>query len=304
MDTADGNIYIYTDASAPRRTGKWGIGVYFGLNPDLADLTQHRELDGRKNSGEAEVFAATEALRILWESEKYLHESGPLVVLRTDCQTMVLRMKRIIAGGTVRQPSEGKTFDNVVRALIQLAEKFPQGVRFEHVYAGSTDEGIQAADRLATRASYGLTAERRGHDHSRSRRIASRPSRNFFHPTSMRVNENCHVKFSSYARLDEMNALMESFRVSEPTQETETNATDDSERSSSESPPLPVSASPSRRGKRRSCSPDGCGESEKNEDDEGPPPKKPKLDPTARGFFSFVVDKCRHIRQELVRLFH
>ncbi|KAH7707253.1 hypothetical protein AAVH_25512 [Aphelenchoides avenae] len=101
-----------------------------------------------------------------------------------------------------------------------------------------------------------------------------------------------------------MNALMESFRVSEPTQETETNATDDSERSSSESPPLPVSASPSRRGKRRSCSPDGCGESEKNEDDEGPPPKKPKLDPTARGFFSFVVDKCRHIRQELVRLFH
>lgn len=53
-------------------------------------------------------------------------------------------MEKIIERGTVQEPEQDKTFDNAVRLLIQLAEKFPKGVRFEHVYAGSDDEGIQA----------------------------------------------------------------------------------------------------------------------------------------------------------------
>lgn len=53
-------------------------------------------------------------------------------------------MEKIIERGTVREAEQGKTFDNGVRLLIQLAENFPKGVRFEHVYAGSDDEGIQA----------------------------------------------------------------------------------------------------------------------------------------------------------------
>lgn len=42
------------------------------------------------------------------------------------------------------QSSDGKTFNNAVRALIPLAEKFPQSVHFEQIYSGSADEGIEA----------------------------------------------------------------------------------------------------------------------------------------------------------------
>ena len=57
---------------------------------------------------------------------------------------MLEKMATIAENGTVYKTEKGTTFDNAVRRLIQLAEKFPKGVRFEHVYAGSEDEGIQA----------------------------------------------------------------------------------------------------------------------------------------------------------------
>ncbi|KAH7707022.1 CRE-RNH-1.1 protein [Aphelenchoides avenae] len=212
MDTSDGNIYIYTDASAPVRKEHAGIGVYFGSGHALNGFLQ---LKAGIKSGEAEVFAATEALDMLWNWPGY---KGEFVILRSDCLATIGKMEKIIERGTVREAEQGKTFDNGVRLLIQLAENFPKGVRFEHVYAGSDDEGIQAADRLATRASHGLTALKRGHNHNRSRKVATREQRNYFHPASFRYGKKFHVPYNPY---DECIALLQCFAL------TDTTATDE-----------------------------------------------------------------------------
>ncbi|KAH7710323.1 CRE-RNH-1.1 protein [Aphelenchoides avenae] len=208
MDTSDGNIYVYTDASAPVRKEYAGIGVYFGSGHALNGFLQ---LKAGIKSGEAEVFAATEALDVLWNWPGY---KGEFVVLRSDCLATIEKMEKIIERGTVQEPEQDKTFDNAVRLLIQLAEKFPKGVRFEHVYAGSDDEGIQAADRLATRASHGLTALKRGHNHNRSRKVATREQRNFFHPASFRFGKKFHVPHNPY---DECIALLQCFALTDTT---------------------------------------------------------------------------------------
>ena len=69
------------------------------------------------------------------------------VILRTDSLSLVEAMQASV----INERTHHKYFVEL-QTLKKVAEQYPQGVQFEHVYAHNGDEGNEEADALATKA--------------------------------------------------------------------------------------------------------------------------------------------------------
>uniref|UniRef100_A0A1I7X0T7 ribonuclease H n=1 Tax=Heterorhabditis bacteriophora TaxID=37862 RepID=A0A1I7X0T7_HETBA len=128
---------VYTDGSCINNRAS-GIGIYFGPNHEL---NKSQQLTGTiHNSCLAEIKAAQTALDDLYNWNKYQNEP---VILRTDFLSLIQAMNSGRWDGR---------FGADYQILRSLAEKFPKGVRFEHVYAHDGDVGNEQADALARSA--------------------------------------------------------------------------------------------------------------------------------------------------------
>jgi len=169
--TPRGTIVVYTDASCHGNYSS-GVGIYFGEGHEL-NLSQ--QLPGPIHSS---VFAELQAAQIALERlHAWKGYGGQLVILRSDCKAIVDSLR------------SGRFNDNrYTEQLIKLrmaAERFPNGVQFEHIYGHNGHPGNEMADRLATQATE--NSNRRGRSMSMNRqrsrsRSASRTGRG--HPNS------------------------------------------------------------------------------------------------------------------------
>ncbi|ETN82101.1 ribonuclease HI [Necator americanus] len=130
----DSYVKVYTDGSCIDNRAS-GFGVYFG--PDHELNRSERIIGPIHNSGLAEILGAQTALRSLRNWRGYKNES---VILRTDFLPLVQAMNESVNDGR---------FGNEIEEVRSLAESFPRGVQFEHVYAHDGDPGNEQADTLA-----------------------------------------------------------------------------------------------------------------------------------------------------------
>uniref|UniRef100_A0AC35FIY5 RNase H type-1 domain-containing protein n=1 Tax=Panagrolaimus sp. PS1159 TaxID=55785 RepID=A0AC35FIY5_9BILA len=165
LNSTDGATIIYTDASLIR-DGTAGIGIFYGKDHPL-NTTE--KLPGvHKSVGWAEIIAATVALQKLHGWSKY--DGGP-VILRTDHLLIVEAMQKEEITAYNQQ-----NFFVELQTLKKIAQDFPKGVQFEHVYAHNGDEGNEEADALATKATskHNLPSPRRARSKPPSRRMSRR----------------------------------------------------------------------------------------------------------------------------------
>ncbi|CAD6191821.1 unnamed protein product [Caenorhabditis auriculariae] len=148
----DDTVVIYTDASYMPRTNASGIGIYHGPGHELN--RSHRVRGTIQNNNYAEMLAVIVALRDLLAWDGY---SGQKVIIRTDNLAVVTAVTK-----------SGGAYPELTEKLLALAEQFPKGVSFQHVYAHEGDPGNEMADTLA-----GIATSRRSK--SAEPRARSRP---------------------------------------------------------------------------------------------------------------------------------
>ncbi|KAE9421560.1 hypothetical protein Angca_004763 [Angiostrongylus cantonensis] len=129
----EGTIVVYTDGSCIDNRAS-GFGIYFGPNHPLN--RSEKIIGPIHNSGLAEILAAQMALQLLRNWDGYKNEP---VILRTDFLPLVQAMN----GGVCDR------FCEEIEKMRNLATLYPNGVRFEHVYAHDGDPGNEQADALA-----------------------------------------------------------------------------------------------------------------------------------------------------------
>ncbi|KAI1723077.1 RNase H domain-containing protein [Ditylenchus destructor] len=123
-------ILFYTDGSCyPGEES--GVGIFFGHDHPL---NHSQALSPPHNSGRAEIRAAQIGLTQLRQWEGYNSQN---VTVRTDYLPMIHTLQR-------QYP-----LSRELRRLRSIAQSFPRGVFFEHVYGHSGNHGNEAADELA-----------------------------------------------------------------------------------------------------------------------------------------------------------
>ncbi|CAD5210035.1 unnamed protein product [Bursaphelenchus okinawaensis] len=131
--TPPGAITVYTDGSCHGNYAS-GVGIYFGENHPL---NTSQPLHGSyHSSGLAEIKAAQMALEQLQRWPGY---KGEHVVIRTDYKPLI----DILIS---RRPAAYATEIAEVR---RLAESFPLGVSFQHIYGHNGHPAQEKADELA-----------------------------------------------------------------------------------------------------------------------------------------------------------
>ncbi|KAI6172510.1 hypothetical protein M3Y98_00981100 [Aphelenchoides besseyi] len=141
LPTPLNTILIYTDGScvAGERSG---AGAYFGpqhpLNIAASLPTPH-------NSGLAEIWAAILALEALHKWKAY---RGEAIMIRTDCMVVI---------DGLRNGHNGILAFALTRLRL-VAQRFPHGVTFQHVYGHNGHPGNDQADELARMACFGNRA--------------------------------------------------------------------------------------------------------------------------------------------------
>ncbi|KJH51449.1 ribonuclease HI [Dictyocaulus viviparus] len=192
----EGTIVVYTDGSCIDNRAS-GFGVYFGPNHELN--RSEKIIGPVHNSGLAEILAAQTALQSLRDWDRYRNEP---VILRTDYLPLVRAMDSGICD----------RFSAEMEKVRALAMEFPNGVRFQHVYAHDGDPGNEQADALARIATESarrsrsasiprfrnsMTRSRRSR-RSRSRgRIRSRSASREFNRSRSRNNDPHHIRSHS-----------------------------------------------------------------------------------------------------------
>ncbi|CAJ0562001.1 unnamed protein product, partial [Mesorhabditis spiculigera] len=93
---------------------------------------------GNRASDLVELLGATEALRRLLKWPEYCDED---IIIRSDSLNLVKRLNGC-AGG----------YEAEMATLRSIAEQFPGGVKFQHVFAHNGDPGNEKADTMARHA--------------------------------------------------------------------------------------------------------------------------------------------------------
>ncbi|KAI1723518.1 RNase H domain-containing protein [Ditylenchus destructor] len=138
-------INLYTDGSCyPGKES--GVGIFFGHNHPL---NCSQALSPPHNSGRAEIRAAQIGLTQLRQWEGYNSQN---VTVRTDYLSMIHALQRL------------HPLSSELHRLRSIAQSFPRGVFFEHVYGHSGNHGNEAADELARIS----TMRGRSRSHARS----------------------------------------------------------------------------------------------------------------------------------------
>ncbi|CAD5224798.1 unnamed protein product [Bursaphelenchus xylophilus] len=137
--TPPGAVVIYTDGSCHGNYAS-GVGIYLGENHPL-NLSQplHSSLH---SSGLAEIKACQIALERLKNWPGYRNEH---VVIRTDYKPLI----DILIS---RRPA---TYSTEIAEVRRLAESFPNGVTFQHIYGHNGHAAQERADELARLATVG-----------------------------------------------------------------------------------------------------------------------------------------------------
>ncbi|KAI6197532.1 hypothetical protein M3Y94_01235500 [Aphelenchoides besseyi] len=141
LPTPRNTIVIYTDGScvAGERSG---AGAYFGPQHPL---NISASLPAPHNSGLAEIWAAILALESL---EKWKGFRGEAVMIRTDCMAVIDGLRK----------GHNGILTSALTRLRLVAQRFPHGVTFQHVYGHNNHPGNDNADELSRIGCFGNRA--------------------------------------------------------------------------------------------------------------------------------------------------